>query len=264
MLGSLQSASKGTQACEEASSVISGMVSDLETSAMFASYGALKSETQGTGAFAQHHREMVSSANVSVFVCFCVFILVVSLSVCISLDFHQLSTTRMLPPVCVCVTMALFFSSYCSHSLSCLYFNRHMLSFTHDVCCCFQYYVCCCLPFLVCTFIYVVVYNFMYVIVYTFMYVVVYHSLFVPSYMLLFITSCMLLFTPSCMLLFTFPCMLQELMVDIDSLVSGTSGTQDQLAIAARKTMVDMNRATEATKLASTSLNDNSDFQVIL
>jgi talin len=118
MLGTLQSASKGTQACEEASSMISGMVSDLETSAMFASYGALKSETQGTGAFVQHHREMLGSSA--------------------------------------------------------------------------------------------------------------------------------------------------ELLLDLDSLVAGTSGSQDQLAIAARKTMVDMNRATEATKLASTALNDNSDFQMSL
>ena len=49
--------------------MISGMVSDLETSAMFASYGALKSETQGTGAFVQHHREMLGSSAVSFSLC---------------------------------------------------------------------------------------------------------------------------------------------------------------------------------------------------
>ena len=49
--------------------MISGMVSDLETSAMFASYGALKSETQGTGAFVQHHREMLGSSAVSLSLC---------------------------------------------------------------------------------------------------------------------------------------------------------------------------------------------------
>ena len=57
---------KGAQAWEEAVSSISGMSLDLETTAMFASYGAWKSDTPaGGGAFAQHHDGLVKLTAVS-------------------------------------------------------------------------------------------------------------------------------------------------------------------------------------------------------
>lgn len=60
VLSTLKTAAKGAQACEEAATAISGMSSDLETTAMFASYGAWKSDAPaGGGAFGRHHDGLV-------------------------------------------------------------------------------------------------------------------------------------------------------------------------------------------------------------
>ena len=66
MLSTLKTAAKGAQACEEAAAAISGMSSDLETTAMFASYGAWKSDAPAGGsAFGRHHDGLVKLTAVS-------------------------------------------------------------------------------------------------------------------------------------------------------------------------------------------------------
>ena len=66
VLSTLKTAAKGAQACEEAATAISGMSSDLETTAMFASYGAWKSDAPaGGGAFGRHHDGLVKLTAVS-------------------------------------------------------------------------------------------------------------------------------------------------------------------------------------------------------
>ena len=66
VLSTLKTAAKGAQACEDAATAISGMSSDLETTAMFASYGAWKSDAPaGGGAFGRHHDGLVKLTAVS-------------------------------------------------------------------------------------------------------------------------------------------------------------------------------------------------------
>ena len=63
MVAALKSGSKGTQACNEAVSTISGLIGDLETTAMFAAAGALQNEAAGT-AFAEHRENILLNAKV--------------------------------------------------------------------------------------------------------------------------------------------------------------------------------------------------------
>jgi talin len=65
MVAALKSGSKGTQACNEAVSTISGLIGDLETTAMFAAAGALQNEAAGT-AFAEHRENILLNAKVLV------------------------------------------------------------------------------------------------------------------------------------------------------------------------------------------------------
>lgn len=47
LLAALQQGSRGTQACINASSAVQGIVSDLDTTVMFAATGTLQPETEG-------------------------------------------------------------------------------------------------------------------------------------------------------------------------------------------------------------------------
>lgn len=47
LLAALQQGSRGTQACINASSAVQGIVSDLDTTVMFAATGTLHPETEG-------------------------------------------------------------------------------------------------------------------------------------------------------------------------------------------------------------------------
>jgi len=63
MVALLKMASKGKQACTEALSTISSIVSDLETTAMFAAAGALNSVDGSTGSFFHNRVEILSTAK---------------------------------------------------------------------------------------------------------------------------------------------------------------------------------------------------------
>ena len=52
-MAALQAGSRGTQACINAASTVSGIIGDLDTTIMFASAGTLSSEPDG-GAFGDH------------------------------------------------------------------------------------------------------------------------------------------------------------------------------------------------------------------
>lgn len=52
-MNALQAGSRGTQACIDAASTVSGIIGDLDTTIMFASAGTLSSEPT-SGAFADH------------------------------------------------------------------------------------------------------------------------------------------------------------------------------------------------------------------
>lgn len=52
-MNALQAGSRGTQACIDAASTVSGIIGDLDTTIMFASAGTLSSETS-SGTFADH------------------------------------------------------------------------------------------------------------------------------------------------------------------------------------------------------------------
>lgn len=53
VMNALQAGSRGTQACIDAASTVSGIIGDLDTTIMFASAGTLSSEPT-SGAFADH------------------------------------------------------------------------------------------------------------------------------------------------------------------------------------------------------------------
>ena len=53
VMAALQAGSRGTQACINAASTVSGIIGDLDTTIMFASAGTLSAEPDG-GAFGDH------------------------------------------------------------------------------------------------------------------------------------------------------------------------------------------------------------------
>lgn len=56
MLAALQESSRGTQACINAASIVSGIIGDLDTTIMFATAGTLNSEAE-SDSFAVHRSE---------------------------------------------------------------------------------------------------------------------------------------------------------------------------------------------------------------
>ena len=63
ILAAIQAGAVGTQACNEAVDSINGVVSDLETAAMFATAGALTSDGP-KGTFTEHCQSIVETAKV--------------------------------------------------------------------------------------------------------------------------------------------------------------------------------------------------------
>ncbi|XP_070547100.1 talin-1-like isoform X3 [Ptychodera flava] len=62
VLAALQSGSRGTQACINAASTVSGIIGDLDTTIMFATAGTLHSETDGE-TFADHREHILKTAK---------------------------------------------------------------------------------------------------------------------------------------------------------------------------------------------------------
>ena len=60
MMAALQESSRGTQACINAASIVSGIIADLDTTIMFATAGTLNSD-DGNDSFTQHRYELVLS-----------------------------------------------------------------------------------------------------------------------------------------------------------------------------------------------------------
>lgn len=64
LLAALQQGSRGTQACINAASAVQGIVSDLDTTVMFAATGTLQPETEGD-TFGDHR--CATKTNINVF-----------------------------------------------------------------------------------------------------------------------------------------------------------------------------------------------------
>lgn len=61
MMAALQDSSRGTQACINAASIVSGIIADLDTTIMFATAGTLSSD-DGNDSFTQHRYVKITSA----------------------------------------------------------------------------------------------------------------------------------------------------------------------------------------------------------
>lgn len=62
MLSALQAGSRGTQACINAASTVSGIIGDLDTTIMFATAGTLNAESEGD-TFADHRENILKTAK---------------------------------------------------------------------------------------------------------------------------------------------------------------------------------------------------------
>lgn len=62
MVSAVQAGAIGTQACNEAVASIRGIIGDMETTAMFATAGALNPEGQ-QGSFASHRDQILETAK---------------------------------------------------------------------------------------------------------------------------------------------------------------------------------------------------------
>ena len=63
-MAALQAGSRGTQACINAASTVSGIIGDLDTTIMFATAGTLNSEKEGEN-FSDHREYILKTAKVS-------------------------------------------------------------------------------------------------------------------------------------------------------------------------------------------------------
>ena len=66
MLAALQAGAVGTQACHEAMSTIVSIVSELETTALFCTAGALNPEDTSVSNFAEHRVSVLETAKLLV------------------------------------------------------------------------------------------------------------------------------------------------------------------------------------------------------
>lgn len=64
VLAALQAGSRGTQACINAASTVSGIIGDLDTTIMFATAGTLNNEKEGEN-FSDHRENILKTAKVS-------------------------------------------------------------------------------------------------------------------------------------------------------------------------------------------------------
>lgn len=64
VLAALQAGSRGTQACINAASTVSGIIGDLDTTIMFATAGTLNSEKEGEN-FSDHREYILKTAKVT-------------------------------------------------------------------------------------------------------------------------------------------------------------------------------------------------------
>lgn len=62
VLSALQAGSRGTQACINAASTVSGIIGDLDTTIMFATAGTLNAESEGD-IFADHRENILKTAK---------------------------------------------------------------------------------------------------------------------------------------------------------------------------------------------------------
>lgn len=62
MLAALQAGSRGTQACINAASTVSGIIGDLDTTIMFATAGTLHAENENES-FADHRENILKTAK---------------------------------------------------------------------------------------------------------------------------------------------------------------------------------------------------------
>lgn len=62
VLAALQAGSRGTQACINAASTVSGIIGDLDTTIMFATAGTLHAEGEGES-FADHREHILKTAK---------------------------------------------------------------------------------------------------------------------------------------------------------------------------------------------------------
>lgn len=66
VLAALQAGSRGTQACINAASTVSGIIGDLDTTIMFATAGTLNSEKEGEN-FSDHREYILKTAKVIIY-----------------------------------------------------------------------------------------------------------------------------------------------------------------------------------------------------